>query len=121
MAQLSIEFIEGSSSPSALVDGEFDGPLVRDFIADELRPLSTCSYFLKELEALPLGATYDYGFGNAIAAYVEDGVAYLEHVVADIPQYKLPLSLLIAIARAWSEALVSKPHEFKPQFFQIPE
>jgi hypothetical protein len=120
MPRLSIEFLAGSSSPSVRVDGEFGGPLVREFVADELRPLSSCEYFLRIFEALPIGATYDHGFGNAIAVCVQDGTACLEHVVASIPAYQLPLPLLLEIVRAWSRALASKPGQFAPQYFEVP-
>ena len=120
MPQLSIRFVEGSTSPSVLVDGSYSGPLVREFIADELRSQPSCEYFLKVFESLPPDAEYDHGFGNAIAVYVRSGIAYLEHVVAEVPAYKLPLSQLLAIARAWAVALASDPTKFKPMSFEVP-
>ncbi len=120
MPRLSIEFIQGSSSPSVRVDGEFSGPLVREFIADELRPLAACEHFLQIFEALPAGAEYDHGFGNAIAVSVKDGIAHLEHVVASVPEYQLPLEQLLQVARAWSHALSSNPSKHRPEYFDVP-
>jgi hypothetical protein len=120
MPRLTIQFFERSSTPSVLVDGDFGGPMVREFIANELRTRSSCEYFLNVFEELPPGVTYDHGFGNAIAVYVENDIAYLEHVIADEPEYKLPLPLLMSIARTWAHALVTKPHEFESQHYEIP-
>jgi hypothetical protein len=120
MPHLSIEFIPGSSSPSVRVDGEFNGPLIREFISNELRPLAACESFLQVFEALPVGVEYDHGFGNAIAVYVKDGVARLEHVVANVPEYRLPLEHLLQVARAWAHALRSNPKEHRPEYFEVP-
>ncbi len=120
MPQLSIRFVQGSSKPSVLIDGSFGGPLVRQFVADELRPISSCQYLLKTFESLPPGSEYGHGFGNAIAVYAKDGIARLEHVIADIPEYELPLAQLVAIARAWAQALSSQAHEFEPREFEVP-
>jgi hypothetical protein len=120
MPQLSIRFVQGSSTPSVLIDGSFGGPLVREFVENELRPASSCEYFLKTFEALPAGSEYDHGFGNAIAVYAKDGIAHLEHVISDIPEYKLPLAQLLAIARVWANALSSTASDFEPQEFEVP-
>jgi hypothetical protein len=121
MPTLTILFFSPSSTPSVLIDGEHSGPILRDFIGYELRPLTTCKDFLRELEELKSGATHDFGFGNAVALSVNDGKALLEHAVSDIPSYELPLTLLVSIVRAWAVALSSRPHEFSPQSFEIPE
>jgi len=120
MPRLSIEFLQGSSSPSVRIDGEFSSSLVREFIADELRPLAACEHFLQVFEALPDGAEYDHGFGNAIAVYARDGIAHLEHVVASVPEYQLPLAQLVQVARAWAHALSSNRGNHRPEYFEVP-
>lgn len=121
MPRLSIEFVGVSPSPSVLVDGSLSGPLVREFVADELRSEACCASFLQIFGTLPQDAEYDHGFGNALSIYVKGGVAHFEHVIADIPEYKMPLAQLVEIVQAWEMALESKSQQFAPRSFEIPE
>lgn len=121
MPTLSIEFVGFSPSPSVLVDGALSGPLVREYVANELRSEACCASFLEIFEALPPGAEYDHGFGDALSLCVKNGVACIEHVMADIPEYKMPLDQLLQIVQAWALALASRPQQFARRAFVIPE
>ena len=120
MRTLTVKFFAPSSTPSVLIDGEHSGPILREFIAVELAPLSSCQDFLQEVEQLDSAAQHDFGYGNAVALSVHKGTALLEHVVEGIPSYELPLALLVSIAQAWSSALSSEPNKFIPREFSIP-
>ena len=70
---------------------------------------------------LAQGTEYDLGFGKARAVYVGVGVAHFEHVIADIPEIKMPLYQVVEIVRMWGEALEGKPRLFVPRSFETPE
>lgn len=120
MAELTIKYSEYSSAPSVLVNGELSDHLLRQFVWDELRPLGAGQHFLRQVQTLARSPNFDYGFGNAIALSVEEGNAILEHVVASIPSYSLPLSVLLDIAQCWCEAQATPPHKFQSRTFSVP-
>lgn len=91
MAELTIKYFQGSSSPSVLVNGELSDYLLRQFVGGELRPLEAGWHFLRQVQTRARLPNFDNGFGNAGALSVEDENAIFEHVVASIPSCRLPL------------------------------
>jgi hypothetical protein len=120
MSKLTIKFFELSSTPSVLVDGAFGDHLLLEFIQSELQGPEACRHYLDELREQSQAPSCDLGFGNAVAVYLEDGHATLEHVVPSIPPYSLPVTLLIEIVECWSEAMATRSDKFTACTFEIP-
>lgn len=120
LSQLTIKFFEPSSTPSVLVDGAHTDHLLIQFIGGELRPLSACLEFVNQMRELSTDADFDFGFGNAVALSVKNGLALFEHVIADVPTYSLPLPLLLQIVECWFTALNTSAHKFTERTFDVP-